>query len=171
MAGILTFDQFIGGPAVLGGEITTQDQKSITMTLKDSNGDALDLTSYTFDVDYQTIVVDTLAYDRNTGVPNFSSSTVAGTFAQGEVDVATYLNKADTTGVFTLTLPAGMYSGPVIPNARTNVPIVVVSIKVNNGETPARIDTYRLAYIIRFSPDDATTVGDPTADSGYTAIV
>jgi len=39
-----------------------------------------DVSSYTFEADYQTIVVDSLAYDRVTGDPNFANSSGIGYF-------------------------------------------------------------------------------------------
>ena len=45
-----------------------------------------DISNYNFELSSQTIVVDTLAYDRNTGEPNFSNASVVGYFANTEID-------------------------------------------------------------------------------------
>ena len=61
-----------------------------------------------------------------------------------------------------------MYAGPIIPDARQNVPITVVAVTWTDNQTPANINTHRWALIQSWEPDVA--VGDPTLAVGYTAL-
>ena len=71
MAGILSFDQYIGGAdQVKVRQIFPSDQKTYIYNFKQ------DITGWTFAADYQTIVVDQVTFNRNTGQPNFANSQV-----------------------------------------------------------------------------------------------
>ena len=75
MAGVLNFQQYIGGPDQIKIEqIFPSNQKTFLYNFDQ------DITGWTFAVDYQTLVVDSIAFNRNTGQPNFSaiSGTVSG---------------------------------------------------------------------------------------------
>jgi hypothetical protein len=86
MAGILSFSQYLGGPDnVQVEQIFPSNQKTLVYTFKDAAGAPIDLTGWTFTADYQTIVVDTVAFNRNTGQPNFSNSSVIGSFAKVDI--------------------------------------------------------------------------------------
>ena len=61
-----------------------------------------------------------------------------------------------------------MYTGPIIPDARQNVPITVFSLTWSDASTPAQINSHRWALIQCWEPDVA--VGDPTLAAGYTAL-
>ena len=77
MAGVLTLGQWIGGPDNVKVESTfPTSQKTYTYNF-DQN-----ITGWTFQLDYQTVVVDTITYDRN-GEPNFAASKVVGYFPAG----------------------------------------------------------------------------------------
>jgi hypothetical protein len=122
MAGVLTFAQFVGGADQL---VLKQDfpssQTSLIYNFKQ------DITGWTFSADYQTIVVDSLAYDRYTSEPNFANSTVIGSFPKAEITGVTAPIVVDAaTGTVKFTIPADMYTGPLVPDARKNVPIAVL---------------------------------------------
>jgi len=164
MAGILTFAQFVGGADQL---VLKQDFPSSRKSLVYNF--AQDVTGWTFTADYQVIVVDTVTYNTYTGEPNFSASKVIGSFAKVEVagsDVPSVTNTS--SGLVKYNLPANMYSGGLIPDARKNVPIAVVSNTWTTDDTPAQISSHRWAIIQNWEPDVA--VADPTDAAGYTAF-
>ena len=66
MAGVLNFQQYIGGPdQVKVEQIFPSTQKTLLYNF------GQDITGWTFAVDHQTIVVDTVTFNRNSGQPNF----------------------------------------------------------------------------------------------------
>lgn len=164
--GVLTFDQYIGGPdQVIIEQAFPSTQRSVVYNFD------RDITGWTFSADYQTIVVDTISFNRYTGAPNFANTNVIGSFAK--VDIAPGPNAPviinATTGTVKVTFPAEMYTGPIIPDARKNVPIVVFGFTWNIASTPTQILTNRWAFIQCYEPD--VTIGDPTQASGYTPLV
>ena len=164
MAGVLTFKQFIGGADNL---ILRQGFPSDRTNLI-YNYDQ-DITSWVFSADYQTLVVDTITYDRFTGEPSFTNSKVIGSFAKAEItggDAPSITNAA--SGLVRVTLPDGMYTGPLVPDARKNVPITVVGVTWTTDDTPTQTNTHRWAIVQSWEPD--VVVGDPTLDPGYTAF-
>ena len=164
MAGVLNFQQYIGGPDQIKIEqIFPSNQKTFLYNFDQ------DITGWTFAVDYQTLVVDSVAFNRNTGQPNFTDSRVIGSFAKVEVSGDNAPDVVDASaGTLKVYIPAGMYAGPIIPDARQNVPITVVGVTWTDDSTPAQINTHRWAFIQCWEPD--VTVGDPTLAVGYTAI-
>lgn len=164
MAGILNFQQYVGGPdSVKVEQIFPSNQRSLVYNY------ATDVTGWTFSVDHQTLVVDTVAFNRNTGAPNFSNSTVIGSFAKVDLtgdNAPTIIDAA--AGTVKIVMPANMYTGPIIPDARQNVPITVVAVTWSDDQTPANISTHRWALVQAWEPD--VVVGDPITDAGYTAL-
>jgi len=166
MAGILNFQQYIGGPDQIQVEqIFPSNQRTLIYDF------GLNITGWTFSADYQTLVVDEISFNRNTGKPNFASSKVIGSFAKVDISGANepsiILASAGTVKVI---LPANMYAGPIIPDARQNVPITVFSLTWTDNSSPAQINTHRWALIQCWEPD--VTVGDPTlsVSPAYTAL-
>lgn len=169
MASIIRFEEYIGGNPIYFLKQSPKEQKTFTLTFTDSDGDAIDVSGYTWELDYQALVVDTIAFDRLTGDPNFANSKIIGTFAKGEVDEATYVKTANAAdGIVNITIPASSYTGPVLPDARKNVPILLVGITWTTDDTPPQIHNQRLAFIMAYTVD--VSAGDPTLDAGYTAI-
>lgn len=170
MPGILNFQQYIGGPdSVQVENIFPSNQKTLVYTFKDDAGQPVNLTGWTFSADYQTLVIDEIAFNRNTNKPNFGNSTVIGSFAKVEVAGGlepTIINA--TQGTVKVNLPANMYTGPIIPDARKNVPITVFSLTWSDASTPPQINTHRWALVQCWEPD--VVVGDPTGATGYTAL-
>jgi len=164
MAGVLNFQQYIGGPDQIKVEqIFPSNQKTFLYNF------AQDITGWTFAVDYQTLVVDSVTFNRNTGQPNFTDSRVIGSFAKVEISGDSAPDVIDAAaGTVKVYIPAGMYTGPIIPDARQNVPITVVGVTWTDNATPAQINTHRWAFINCWEPD--VTVGDPTLAVGYTAL-
>ena len=164
MAGVLNFQQYIGGPdQVKVEQIFPSNQKTFLYNFDQ------DITGWTFAADYQTLVVDQVAFNRNTGQPNFTDSRVIGSFAKVEISGGSAPAVIDAAaGTVKVYIPAGMYTGPIIPDARQNVPITVVGVTWTDNSTPAQINTHRWAFIQCWEPD--VTVGDPTLATGYTAL-
>ena len=163
-AGVLSFDQYIGGPdKVKVEQVFPSTAKTFLYDFDRS------ISGWTFEVDAQTNVVDAVQFNRNTGQPNFANSRVIGTFAKQELtgdDAPDVVNA--TVGTLKVYMPAGLYTGPILPDARQNVPIVVMSVTWTDSSTPAQINSHRWAFVQCWEPD--VTPGDPTLDAGYTAI-
>ena len=164
MAGVLDFQQYIGGADQIKAEqVFPSNQRTLVYNFGQS------VSGWTFTADYQTIVVDQVTFNRNTGQPNFSNSTVIGTFPK--VDISGGMEPAvvdSAQGVVKVYQPAGMYTGPIIPDARKNVPITIFALTWSDASTPAQINTHRFALIQCWEPD--VVAGDPTLDPDYDAI-
>lgn len=160
-AGVLTFADYIGGPdEVIAAQAFPSDQKSYQYNF------GTDITGWTFSADYQTLVVNTIAFNRYTGEPNFANSSVIGSFPKVELTGNSAPQVGNVAaGTVTLRVPAGMYDGPILPDARSNVPVTIVAFTWNNGETFATIQTHRWAFVQCWEPD--VPVGDPTDDPDY----
>lgn len=164
-AGVLSFSDYIGGPdEVIAEQVFPSDQRSLRYNF------GVNITGWTFSADYQTIVVDEVTFNRYTGAPNFARSNVIGSFAKVELtgdNAPTVVSAAG--GTCDLRMPAGMYTGPIIPDARQNVPVTVVCLTWTTGDTYPQTNSHRWALIQCWEPD--VTIGDPTLAVGYTAIV
>lgn len=165
MPGILNFQQFVGGPdSVICEQIFPSTQKTVVVNFQK------DISNFTFSADHQTLILDTVKFNRNTGQPNFGESTVIGSFPKFEI-TGTYVPSVinASTGTINVHFPAGMYSGPIIPDARANVPVTVYSLTWSDASTtPAQVNSTRWALVQCFEPD--TIIGDPTTSTSYTAI-
>jgi hypothetical protein len=164
MSGVLSFDQFIGGPDQLQIEsVFPSTQRSLVYNF------GQDITGWDFTVDYQTIVVDQIKFNRLTGAPNFSDSKVIGTFPSAEITGALGPTVLDASiGTVQINFPAGLYTGPIIPDARQNVPITVIGITWADTSTPPQVNTHRWSLIQSYEP--GVPAGDPTTDPAYTAL-
>lgn len=164
MAGVLNFQQYLGGPDQIQIEqIFPSNQKTLLYNFD------RDVTGWTFAADYQTIVVDSITFNRTTGQPNFSESTVIGSFPKQEISGATAPSVVSASvGTVKVHIPANMYSGNIIPDARQNVPITVVGVTWTDDSTPAQVNTHRWAFIQCWEPD--VGIGDPTQEATYTAL-
>ena len=161
---LLSFEKYVGGADnVQVIEMFPSSQQTFTYNFNTS------ITGYTFEADQQTIIIDSMTYNVNDGQPNFTSSNVLGSYANAEITSANIVVQNAGAGTVNFTIPSQRYTGNIIPDARTNVPITVVSFKwTNTGVTPSTTDSHRWAVIERFEPD--VTIGDPTLGAGYTAI-
>lgn len=173
MAGVLNFSDYLGGPDnVQCEQIFPGDQKLLQYNF------GVNITNWTFKVEAQTIVVNPLTFDRD-GTPNFATSQVIGyfaptTIADTSVSTSTYVHSVNPTGgIVDITVPKNLYTGPILPDARQNVPITVVSVSwtgIPNSTTgdPAPTSTHRWAFIQCWQP--GVTPGDPTVQSVSTVI-
>jgi hypothetical protein len=112
--------------------------------------------------------VDAIAFNRNTGAPNFSQSSVIGSFPMQLVTTnsPTVINAVE--GTLKVVLPANMYTGPIVPDARQNVPITIFSLTWSDANVPVQTVSHRWGLIQCYEP--GVTVGDPTLDPAYTAL-
>lgn len=161
MPGVLSFSDYVGGPdEVVAAQSFPSDQKSYLYDFGNS------ISSWTFTADYQAIVVDTVTFNRYTGEPNFTNSHVIGSFPKVELTGNNAPQVANAAaGTVTLRVPAGMYTGPILPDARANVPVVVVAFTWQNAETFPTIQTHRWAFVQAWEPD--VDIGDPTTANTY----
>jgi len=168
MAGrLLSFRDYIGGADnVQVIEMFPGDQKSFTY---DFNAD---VSGYTFTADFQSIVLDTVTYDRVTGDPNFADTTVSGYFTNtANITAGTYINNASaSSGVVEFTIPANRYTGNVLPNARANVVCTVVSFQWQTDDTPIQTQRHRWAILERFDPKVGKVPGDPGDEATFVAL-
>ena len=167
MAGVLYFSDFIGGPDNLQIEsVFPSTQQTYTYNF------GVNITGWTFELDQQTIVVNPVTFIRSTGEPNFDNSQVIGFFPKAEISSGTYVQVTDAAaGIVKITIPGGLYTGPVLPDARSKVPVTIVGVTWTTNSTPAQVETHRWALIQSWEPD--VTPGDPTLSTNplYTAII
>lgn len=162
---LLDFSQFIGGSDnVKILNLFPRSQKSFTYDF-----DA-DVSGYTFTADQQSIVLDNIAYDRATGLPNFADSTITGYVnTVTSIDPATYINNASASaGEVTFTIPQNRYTGPLLPNARKNPVMTVISFEWETDDTPAQYESHRWAVLETWEP--GVTVGDPAVTTNFVAV-
>jgi hypothetical protein len=164
MAGVLNFSQYLGGPDSINIEqIFPSTQRTLNYNF------ATNITGWTFALEQQTIIVDTVAFDRNTGQPNFSGSVVLGYYADVQPSSNTYVSVTNASaGLVNVTVPTNMYTGPILPDARKNVPITIFSVKWTDTSSPAQVNLHRWAFIQCWGP--GVTPGDPVLSVNYTAI-
>jgi hypothetical protein len=167
---LLDFSQFLGGADdVKVIEMFPRDRKAFTYNFGSN------VSSYTFSGDYQTILLDTVTYDRITGLPNFTDTTVIGYFTNtanltvgtGNFDIS---NASASTGFVKLTIPENRYTGNVIPNARNYVPCTVLSFEWQDNSTPAQKQRHRYCILERFDPQVGKVPGDPRNETNYVAL-
>ena len=161
---LLSFSNYVGGADnVQVIELFPSSQQTFTYNFNTN------ITGYTFAADYQTIIIDAMAYNINDGQPNFATSIVTGSYANSEITAANIVVTNASTGLVNFTIPKNRYTGNIIPDARANVPITVVSFRwTNTNVTPPTTDSHRWAVIERYEPD--VVIGDPTLGAGYTVI-
>jgi hypothetical protein len=164
MAGVLNFSNYIGGADNLQIEQTfPSNQRKVTYNFGQN------IAGWNFHLDHQTIVADVVAFDRTSGEPNFANSSIIGTFPKGVISTATYVTVIDApNGIVAFTFPANMYTGPILPDARSHNPITIVGITWTDSGTPTQSETHRWAFIQSFEP--GVTAGDPVLDNNYTPI-
>jgi hypothetical protein len=164
MSGVLSFSDYLGGPDNIQVEQIFPSTKRTYQYNFNQN-----ITGWTWGLDAQTLVVNPVTYDRN-GVPNFSSSLVIGFFPKQDLAVdTTTINVVNaTTGLVNITIPGGLYTGPIIPDARKNVPITIVGVTWTTNTSPTQVNSHRWAFIMSYEPD--VTIGNPILDNSYTAL-
>jgi hypothetical protein len=169
MAGVLNFSQYLGGPDNVNIEQTFPSSQN---TLQYNFG--VNITGWTFEVLQQTVIVNTVAFDRITGLPNFANSQIIGYFPETTINNSTYVHVLDSSGgLVNVTIPANLYTGPILADARANVPITIVKVGWTDAGSPPQINSHRWAFIQCWepgvTPDDPTLVN--TTATGYTVVI
>jgi hypothetical protein len=170
MAGVLSFSDWIGGPDT---EIIESVFPSTTKTY--AYNFARNVTGWTFKLDAQTIVVDAITYTRD-GTPNFDTSAVIGSFPYAVVEQTSQSTNTGTnikivttnTGLVNVTHPANLYTASIIPDARANIPLLVMGFTWTDNSTPPQVNTHRIVKIMAWEPQ--VGVGNPTTSTSYTAL-
>lgn len=164
MAGVLTLSQWLGGPDDVKVE-STFPSSSKTYAYQFARSVA----GWEFKLDAQVVVVDQITYTRD-GTPNFDSSRVLGSFPYTVCSTATNISVLnESTGLVNVTHPAGLYTDAILPDARANNPLLVMSFTWTDNSTPKQINTHRIAKILAWEPQ--VPVGDPTTSTNYTSLV
>lgn len=159
---LLDFKSYIGGADnVITLEMFPSDQKEFTYNFGGN------VEGYTFVLDYQTLVLDTVSYDRATGDPNFTDTNVLGFFANVEATSGNINTDDAASGVIKVTLPSQRYTGSITPSARENVPATVVSFRWLDATVATR-HSHRYLILERWEPD--VPPGDPTLDVAFTKL-
>lgn len=163
-SGVLSFSQYLGGPDNVNIEqIFPSTQRTLNYNY------ATNISGWNFHVDYQTIVVDTVSFDRNTGEPNFANSSVIGYFPSGVVSTSSYVSVTSAaSGLVNITIPKNLYTGSILPDARANTPITIVGVTWTDASSPTQTNTHRWAFIQCYEP--GVTPGSPTDSAGFVAI-
>ena len=156
MAGrLLSFSQYIGGANnVVVSETFPSTQKTYQYDYP------ANIATYSFSIESQTIIVDNLTYNAADGQPNFTNSNVVGVYANVTVGAGNVNPVSNADGTVNITIPADLYTGPIEPDARANVPVNVVSVTwTDSSTTPNVTESHRHAQIQRYEP--GVTVGNP----------
>lgn len=156
---LLNFADYIGGPDTIVIEMFPRSQKTYTFNFN------TDVSAYQFSSDYQTIVLSDVTYDRVTGDPNFTDTTILGYFANVGTVSSSYINNASAAaGIVSYTIPSNRYTGKILPNARTKVAATVVGMEWATGSgLTATKEVVRFLVLERWEP--GVTPGDPTTET------
>ena len=151
---LLDFKQYIGGADnVITLELFQRSRKTYTYDF------GFNVSGYTFSSDYQSILLDTVTYDRATGLPNFTDTTVLGYFDNYSTISSSFFNTGDAaTGTVVFTIPEDRYTGLLFPNARSYVVATVVSVQWDDS-ADAFYNTHRFLILERWEP--GSNMGDP----------
>ena len=168
MAGrVLSFKDYIGGADnVQVVEMLPKQSKKYVYDF------GTDVSTYSFLVDFSTVVLSNVAYDRVTGDPNFTDTLVKGYLGNSSytVDPATYVDTTNAaTGLVGFTIPPDRYLGFIYPDARTNVVMTIMEFAwTDTSVTPNTTDSHRWAILERYTAD--VVAGDPTSGSNVPAF-
>lgn len=153
MAGILNYNRYLETLQTLTelGETFPSSQKTVTYYVGSPGITA----GWTATIEWKTLIVDSYTRDSQ-GVPDFTQSQVFGYYDGGS-------QSQYSTG--TISLPANMYTGPILPASDQNVPITVVNISwIRDSETY----DVNVALIQNWEP--GVTIGDPYGGIGFEPI-
>lgn len=156
MARLLDFSQYIGGADnVIVYEAFKTSSKIYSYDFGENTS------GWTFTANYRTIVVDRVSYDRTTGDPNFTDSSVLGYF--DNLNSITGIANGGVTGIVNLTIPANRYTGTILPDSRNRVPITVVTFNWDDGVHG--VQQHRYCILERWSSE--VDPGDPVLDVNF----
>jgi hypothetical protein len=162
---LLDFKSYVGG----ADNVVVEDIFPSTVKTYTYDYDT-DVTNYDFTAEYQTLIADVVAYDRNTGLPNFTDTNIIGFFGTpGATIPGSNIINNGTVGTVNFTIPADLYTGPIIPSARTNVPMTIVTFNwTNQNVTPNTVESHRWCLMQRW--ESSVSPADPVLDSNYVPL-
>lgn len=163
---LLDFKQYIGGS---DNVITVELMKSQTKSYIYNFGQSI--TGYSFNIDYQSILLDTVTYDRTTGLPNFTETNVLGYFdnytnltTAGTID--SHVNVLNSNiGEVAMTIPSDRYTGAIYPSARQNVVATIVSFEWTHNGVTSTPDKNLHRYLVLERWEPGTEAGDPSVET------
>lgn len=181
---LLSFSQWLGG----ADQVKVLEMFPRNWETKTYNINAnLFNDNYVLSADYESLLLDTVTYDRASGEPNFTDTLVIGKFGNlsrseviecSGVSTTTVTTPADlawssnngglnVSGISTvdLTIPANRYTGPIFPDSRQNVVATVLSFQWSN---PRDSFLHRWVILERWEP--GVDIGDPDSDPSYVAL-
>jgi hypothetical protein len=166
---LLTFSQYLGGADnVKIIEMFPSTSKTFKYTF------GTDISNWNFESSYQSLLLDKVTYDRNTGEPNFTDTNILGYWNQppgfgGASDIIRAQGSNPDGEVF-FNIAPDRYTGQLFPNARENVVITVVGLtwRMNSPEpgVDPTTESHRWGIIERYLPGDHIP-GDPALDPGF----
>ena len=160
---LLDFKSYVGGADnVVVEDVFPSSAKTYTYDYD------TDVSNYAFTAVQQTVIADVVSYDRNTGLPNFTDTKIIGFFGSGTgtaIPGSNIINNG-ALGTVNFTIPADLYTGPIIPSARTNVPMTIVTFTwTNQNVTPNTVESHRWCLMQRW--ESSVSPADPILDIGY----
>lgn len=161
---LLDFKTYLGGASsVQVIEMFPNDQKTFQYDFNTN------VSGYQFSADYESILLDTVSYDRVSGNINLADTTVTGYFTNQANVTSGYINNTSaSSGIVEFTIPPNRYAGNVLPNARQNVVCTVMSFQWETDDTPnTQKQRHRWAIIERYDPQVGKTPGDPALETTY----
>tara|TARA_R100001460_G_C3557616_1_gene175615 strand:- start:2680 stop:3186 length:507 start_codon:yes stop_codon:yes gene_type:complete len=162
----LDFKSYLGGANnVLFFEAFPRTQKTYTYNFGD------DVSGYTFSADYQSVLLNTVAYNNITGEPNLTETTVSGYFTNTANISNSLITTTDAaTGIVQLTIPQNRYTGNILPSTRANVVCTIVSFQWVTTDSPVQQDMHRYCILERFDPQVGKVPGDPADETTFVSL-
>ena len=168
---LLTFSQYLGG---------ADNVKVIEMfpttskTFKYQFGTSV--TGWKFTSSYQSLLLDKVTYDRNTGEPNFTDTNILGYWPEradlggDNTDGGITIPNVNQGDVY-FNIKPDRYTGQLFPNARENVVMTVVGLTWDMGDldvsTQGTTESHRWGIIERYLPSSELIPGDPALDQMF----
>ena len=162
---LLEFADYIGGPDTIVIEMFPRMQRKYTYNFNTN------ISAYQFSADYQSLVLSEITYDRVTGDPSFTTTTILGSFPTvGNVSNTLISVSNASVGTVELTIPENRYTGNIIPDARTKVVGTVLTFQwATSSASTAAKDAHRFLILERYEPQ--VPIGDPTLGATFIPLV
>lgn len=157
---LLSFSQFLGGADnVKVVEMFPSNSQTYNYAFAQS------VQGWTFSSVYQTLLLDSVTYDRLTGEPNFTETNVLGYWPTYTDPDPVIIDNASNGDVFYKIVP-NRYTGKIFPNARENVVMTIASFTWSRAAPSTQVESHRWGIIERYLPGD-NVPGDPSLDANY----
>lgn len=162
---LLNFADYIGGPDTIVLEMFPRMQRKYTYNFNTN------ISAFQFSADYQSLVLSDVTYDRVTGDPSFTTTTILGSFPTVGNVSNTLISVTDAaSGIVDLTIPENRYTGNIIPDARTKVVGTVLTFQWQTSNTSTAVkDAHRFLILERYEP--GVPIGDPTTEAAFDPLV